>query len=67
MLTMPVCFGDLKRAAATILNCSIMEAPGGIFGIGKSGDTKLFTQTLPLLVDCQAILKARERPTTYIS
>src|SRR5271157_5904491 len=52
MFTTPVVILGLDRrtfimCAARSLNCSMMDAPGGISGFGKSWDILLVTQRLP--------------------
>ena len=46
MLATPVGFGYRNMAPPRILNCSMIDAPSGTFGTGKSRDMLLTTQTL---------------------
>src|SRR5215470_6387592 len=45
MWTTPVLFGYVSMASAMSRNCSMIDAPSGTFGMGKSSDTLLATQT----------------------
>src|SRR5208283_1517412 len=51
----PVGFGYCSMAWPIILNCSMMDAPSGTFGIGKSKEQLLATQTF----SCESSATAR--------
>src|SRR5262245_5231026 len=55
MWTTPVLFGYFSMASPMIRNCSMMDAPSGTFGLGKSREQLLATQTF----SCESSARAR--------